>query len=82
MKISKKVLNTEFAGNPQSVKVLSEDTACGDGLLTIAQSSSLSGFHGFFEDYKSVFLVGKMYILIELSLGCKILFADNHKYES
>lgn len=31
MKISKKVLNTEFAGSPQSVKALSEDTACGDG---------------------------------------------------
>jgi len=30
MKISKKVLNTEFAGSPQSVKALSEDTACGD----------------------------------------------------
>jgi len=35
MKISKKVLNTEFAGSPQSVKALSEDTARGDGLFAV-----------------------------------------------
>jgi len=35
MKISKKVLNTEFAGSLQSVKALSEDTARGDGLFAV-----------------------------------------------
>jgi len=41
MKISKKVLNTEFAGNSQSVKALSEDTAFGKRRTLIAITKRL-----------------------------------------
>jgi len=44
MKISKKVLNTEFTGSPQFVKALSEDTACGDGGTSRTREQSLSNF--------------------------------------
>ena len=59
MKISKRVLNTEFVGSPQSVNVLQKHTACGDGLPAIAQIPSLSGVQGFFDKYVPVFLAGK-----------------------
>ena len=38
-----------------------DDGSCGDGLLAIAQSPSLSGFQGCFEEYVPVFLDGKKY---------------------
>ena len=38
MKISQRVLNTEFACSPQSVKALSEDTALRDGLPSVKKS--------------------------------------------
>ena len=41
MKISKKVLNTEFAGSSQSVKALSEDTAFGNRRTLIAITERL-----------------------------------------
>lgn len=41
MKISKKVLNTEFAGSSQSVKDLSEDTAFGNRRTLIAITKRL-----------------------------------------
>lgn len=41
MKISKKVLNTEFAGSSQSVKALSEDTAFGNRRTLIAITKRL-----------------------------------------
>lgn len=41
MKISKKVLNTEFAGSSQSVKALSEDTAFGKRRTLIAITKRL-----------------------------------------
>lgn len=41
MKISKKVLNTEFAGSSQSVKALSEDTAFGNCRTLIAITKRL-----------------------------------------
>ena len=41
MKISKKVLNTEFAGSSHSVKALSEDTAFGNRRTLIAITKRL-----------------------------------------
>lgn len=41
MKISKKVLNTEFAGSSQSVKALSKDTAFGNRRTLIAITKRL-----------------------------------------
>ena len=39
------------------------DPACGNCLLAIAQSPSLSGFEGFFEEYVPVFLAGNICVL-------------------
>lgn len=59
MKIFKKVLNTEFASSPQSVKALSEDTACRDSMSSVEETLSLCGLTGFFREYVPVFLAGK-----------------------
>ena len=53
---------------------VSSGGACGDGLLAITQSSSLSGFAGYFGKYVTVFLAGKnMNLFIELKRGAKFV---------
>lgn len=38
---------------------VSEYLSCGDGVLALAKSPSLSGFSGFCAEYEPVFLAGK-----------------------
>ena len=90
MKISKKVLNTEFAGSPQSVKALSEDTACGDcgrttqkGYIEILEFTHFAEFFSFnriAENHKEKELVRKVTVVVALDLGCGN--TKNSEYES
>ena len=66
MKISQRVLNTEFAGGPQSVKAPSEDTARGDGLLAVEEMLSLSLGETIISYYVSAIMV--QLFVIELVL--------------
>ena len=55
------------------MRYVRDELSCGDGVLTVEGTLSLSGFAGYFGEYVTVFLAGKnMNLFIELKRGAKI----------